>query len=51
MQWHLEWEATAGTHYVSVRAVDKDGNRQIEERAPIAPDGSIGLQRTLIRVG
>ena len=44
-------EATAGTHYVSVRAIDKAGNRPLEERAPIAPNGSTGLQRTLIRVG
>lgn len=50
VQWFVDWEATAGTHYVTVRAVNKNGDMQIEERAPIAPDGSTGWQRTLIRV-
>ena len=48
MQWFVDWDATAGTHYVAVRAVNKNGDLQIEERAPIAPDGSTGWQRTLI---
>jgi DMSO/TMAO reductase YedYZ molybdopterin-dependent catalytic subunit len=51
VQWWMDWEATAGTHYVAVRATDKAGNLQIEEQAPIAPDGSSGWQRTLVRVG
>ncbi|KQO95695.1 molybdopterin-dependent oxidoreductase [Leifsonia sp. Leaf264] len=50
VQWYVDWEATSGTHYVTVRATDKNGEQQIEERAPIAPDGSSGLQKTLIRV-
>ncbi|WP_254773943.1 molybdopterin-dependent oxidoreductase [Microbacterium sp. cf046] len=50
VQWFVDWEATVGTHYVAVRAVNKNGDLQIEERAPIAPDGSTGWQRTLIRV-
>ena len=50
VQWFVDWDATAGTHYVAVRAVNKNGDVQIEERAPIAPDGSTGWQRTLIRV-
>ncbi|MET0781996.1 MAG: molybdopterin-dependent oxidoreductase [Microbacterium sp.] len=50
VQWFVDWEATVGTHYVAVRAVNKNGDVQIEERAPIAPDGSTGWQRTLIRV-
>ncbi len=50
VQWFLDWDATPGTHYVAVRAVNKNGDVQIEERAPIAPDGSSGWQRTLIRV-
>lgn len=51
VQWWMDWEATAGTHYVAVRATDKQGNLQIEEQAPIAPNGSSGWQRTLVRVG
>lgn len=50
VQWVLEWDATPGTHYVAVRAVNKNGDLQIEERAPIAPDGSSGWQRSLITV-
>ncbi|HWS51024.1 MAG TPA: molybdopterin-dependent oxidoreductase [Microbacterium sp.] len=50
VQWFMEWDATPGTHYVAVRAVNKKGELQIEDRAPIAPDGSSGWQRSLIRV-
>ncbi|NQX13893.1 molybdopterin-dependent oxidoreductase [Microbacteriaceae bacterium VKM Ac-2855] len=50
VQWYLDWQADAGTHYVSVRATDKAGTVQIEDRAPIAPNGSSGWQRTLVRV-
>ncbi|WP_401000385.1 molybdopterin-dependent oxidoreductase [Agromyces sp. GXQ0307] len=50
VQWALEWDAAPGTHYATVRAIDRDGRLQVEERAPIAPDGSTGWQRTLITV-
>ncbi len=50
VQWVLEWEADPGNHNVTVRAVTRDGEVQVEERAPIAPDGSTGWQRTLVRV-
>ena len=50
VQWFVEWDAVPGTHYVAVRAVDKQGTTQIEERAPIAPDGSTGWQRILVTV-
>ncbi|KDA04692.1 oxidoreductase [Microbacterium sp. CH12i] len=50
VQWLMEWDATPGTHYVAVRAINKNGDMQVEERAPIAPDGSSGWQRSLIRV-
>ncbi|WP_157415509.1 molybdopterin-dependent oxidoreductase [Agromyces allii] len=50
VQWFLEWEATSGSHNVTVRATDRDGNLQVEERAPIAPDGSTGWQRRLVQV-
>lgn len=50
VQWMLPWEATAGTHNLTVRAFDLNGDQQIEERAPIAPDGSSGWQRTLVTV-
>lgn len=50
VQWFMEWDATPGTHYVAVRAINKNGETQIEERAPIAPNGSSGWQRSLVRV-
>lgn len=50
VQWMLEWDATPGNHNVTVRAVNRAGETQIEERAPIAPNGSTGWQRTLVRV-
>ena len=50
VQWFVDWDATPGSHYISVRAVNKAGDLQIEERAPIAPDGSSGWQRVLIQV-
>lgn len=50
VQWFIDWDATPGTHYVAVRAINKNGDLQIEERAPIAPNGSSGWQRSLIRV-
>lgn len=50
VQWYLEWDATPGTHYIAVRAVNKAGETQTEERAPIAPDGSAGWHRPLITV-
>lgn len=50
VQWFVEWDAAPGTHFLSVRAVDKRGTTQVEERAPIAPDGSTGWQRILVTV-
>jgi hypothetical protein len=50
VQWVVEWDAAPGPHFLAVRAVDKNGELQIEERAPIAPDGSAGWQRTLVNV-
>ena len=50
VQWYLVWDATPGTHYVTVRAVNKRGELQLQETAPIAPNGSSGWQRALISV-
>ena len=50
VQWYVDWDATPGTHYVAVRATDRTGRLQAEERTPIAPDGATGWQRTLLRV-
>jgi len=50
VQWKYDWDATAGTHYIAVRARDKKGRLQTQERAPIAPDGSTGWHRVLVTV-
>ena len=50
VQWYVDWDASPGTHYVMVRAVNAVGEVQTQERAPIAPDGSSGWQRTLVTV-
>ncbi|MDQ1084732.1 MULTISPECIES: molybdopterin-dependent oxidoreductase [Microbacterium] len=50
VQWRLDWNAEPGSHYIAVRATDKQGNLQIQDQAPIAPDGSSGWQRTLVTV-
>ena len=50
VQWVMEWDAEPGTHYIAVRAINKNGDLQIEERAPIAPNGSSGWQRSLVTV-
>ncbi|TFD44694.1 oxidoreductase [Cryobacterium sp. Sr8] len=50
VQWYLDWNASSGTHYVAVRATDKNGKLQEQEPSPIAPNGSTGWQKTLIRV-
>jgi DMSO/TMAO reductase YedYZ molybdopterin-dependent catalytic subunit len=50
VQWVLDWEATTGVHFIAVRAIDKDGNLQIEERVPPIPNGSSGWQKALVSV-
>ncbi|WP_404430462.1 molybdopterin-dependent oxidoreductase [Microbacterium lacus] len=50
VQWVVEWDATPGVHYVACRAINKNGDLQIAERVPIAPNGSSGWERALIRV-
>ncbi len=41
-QWKLTWQAAAGKHRIRVRATDVTGETQVEERAPVAPDGATG---------
>ncbi|GAA4479998.1 molybdopterin-dependent oxidoreductase [Microbacterium panaciterrae] len=51
VQWFLDWNATSGTHTLVVRATDRNGRMQDQERTPIAPNGSTGWQSTVVRVG
>ncbi|MGB3830178.1 MAG: molybdopterin-dependent oxidoreductase [Ornithinimicrobium sp.] len=41
-QWRLEWDAAAGDHSITVRATNKDGKTQTEEKAAPAPSGATG---------
>ena len=42
VQWRHSWQATPGPHFLSVRAVDRDGTVQAEKRATPFPDGATG---------
>ena len=50
-QWSWTWDqATVGTHQLTVRATNKDGETQTSDRARIAPDGSTGWHSVQFRV-
>ncbi|MCU1345383.1 MAG: Sulfite oxidase-like oxidoreductase, molybdopterin-binding subunit [Acidimicrobiia bacterium] len=42
VQWMVDWDATAGKHYVWVRATDGTGAVQIEKQSSPDPDGATG---------
>ena len=50
VQWSLDWEATAGMHWLRCRAYDADGRRQTSDIAPVAPDGATGWHTVRIAV-
>jgi DMSO/TMAO reductase YedYZ molybdopterin-dependent catalytic subunit len=41
--WRYDWPFAEGIHTFSVRAVDGEGNPQIEEVNPVHPDGATGI--------
>jgi sulfite oxidase len=47
----VEWDATAGTHRIRVRATDGEGETQTEELRPPAPDGATGWHAVQVSVG
>jgi DMSO/TMAO reductase YedYZ molybdopterin-dependent catalytic subunit len=49
-QWVWEWDAEQGEHRIQARAIDGDGEVQIEEPAPPAPDGATGWHEVTVRV-
>ncbi len=50
-QWSWAWDdATPGSHSVTVRATDADGNTQTSDRAGITPDGTTGWHSVQFRV-
>ena len=46
-QWHLEWDATTGSHSISVRATDKNGKLQQEDRKAPLPNGATGWHQII----
>jgi DMSO/TMAO reductase YedYZ molybdopterin-dependent catalytic subunit len=49
-QWYLPWDATAGQHTLAVRATDRAGQVQTDQRATPFPDGSSGIQQVVVLV-
>ncbi|WP_336630855.1 MULTISPECIES: molybdopterin-dependent oxidoreductase [unclassified Microbacterium] len=42
VQWMLPWQASAGRHTITARAIGEDGEPQTAAPAPPAPDGATG---------
>jgi hypothetical protein len=49
-QWRFQWTATPGTHKLTVRATDADGNVQTARPTQPRPNGSTGLHNTVVMV-
>lgn len=49
-QWSLPWKATPGGHTLTVRATDRSGQVQTEQRVPTIPDGASGWHSVVITV-
>ncbi len=49
-QWVVDWDAPAGDHVIRVRATDKNGDTQPEERTAVAPDGATGWHSIAVTV-
>lgn len=49
-QWLLEWDPTPGLYLLKVRATDKTGETQTEEKARPAPDGATGYDTFRVKV-
>jgi DMSO/TMAO reductase YedYZ molybdopterin-dependent catalytic subunit len=49
-QWYYPWTAEAGSHNLSCRVVDGNGNVQSDVRANPFPEGSSGIQQLIVTV-
>lgn len=49
-QWSFPWEATSGRHSITVRAKNKNGAIQTDERTEPLPNGATGLHKTVVLV-
>ncbi|UQT54198.1 molybdopterin-dependent oxidoreductase [Streptomyces durmitorensis] len=49
-QWSFPWKATSGGHTVTVRATDRTGEIQTEQRTRTIPDGASGWHSVVVTV-
>ncbi|MEU8960879.1 molybdopterin-dependent oxidoreductase [Streptomyces sp. NPDC048491] len=49
-QWSLPWKATSGSHTLTVRATDRTGQVQTEQRTQTIPDGASGWHSVVVTV-
>ncbi|GHB30470.1 oxidoreductase [Streptomyces xanthochromogenes] len=49
-QWSLPWKATSGPHTLTVRATDRTGQVQTEQRTQTIPDGASGWHSVVVTV-
>jgi DMSO/TMAO reductase YedYZ molybdopterin-dependent catalytic subunit len=49
-QWYLPWTAEPGTHNLSSRVVDGNGQTQSAARMDPFPEGSSGIQQLIVKV-
>lgn len=49
-QWVLIWQATSGSHTITVRATDSEGVTQTQTQAPPPPDGATGWHTITVSV-
>ncbi|MGH9209293.1 MAG: molybdopterin-dependent oxidoreductase [Acidimicrobiales bacterium] len=49
-QWRFDWDATPGSHTLTVRAVDGTGEAQTDQRADVVPDGASGWMSLVVQV-
>ncbi|MEV7284564.1 sulfite oxidase [Streptomyces sp. NPDC093252] len=49
-QWSLPWQATPGAHTLTVRATDRTGTVQTQQRTKTVPDGASGWHSVVVTV-
>lgn len=49
-QWTFPWNASSGRHTITVRAKDRNGAIQTDERSEPLPDGATGLHKIVVLV-
>jgi DMSO/TMAO reductase YedYZ molybdopterin-dependent catalytic subunit len=50
-QWLLIWQATSGSHTITVRAIDSEGVTQTQTQEPPPPDGATGWHTITVSAG